>query len=242
MPQLSADASGDDVSSPGLRARNIRARRQKILHSARLLLSEGGLSALSMRKLAEKASLSVNTLYNLWGTREEILHALTLDAAEQMRASLPVDESPEDPVERCLFLVGASIRGLCDQKDLFRPMILAWLEGAIAGNSTPVEPMQYSIGRVSRLIEIARRQGLVSYPGKADQIAGQIQHGIQFAFIQWALGRIDDSHFEARALYGANLAFLGLVSEDRRPEIQNALKRLERRLKVPGVTSFKETA
>ena len=64
-------------------------------------------------------------------------------------------------------------------------------------------------------------------------MAWQIQHGAQFAQIQSALGRIDDAHFEARALYGLNLAFLGLVHEERRPEIQTKLKRLERKLRMP---------
>jgi hypothetical protein len=67
---------------------------------------------------------------------------------------------------------------------------------------------------------------------KPEQIAWQIQHGAQFASIQWALGRIDDAHFEARALYGVNLAFLGIVHEERRPEIRTRLRGLERRLRI----------
>jgi hypothetical protein len=41
-----------------------------------------------------------------------------------------------------------------------------------------------------------------------------------------------DAHFEARALYGLNLAFFGLVKEERRPEIQAKLKGLERKLRM----------
>ena len=44
-----------------------------------------------MRKIAEEAALSVNTLYNLWGTREEILRALTLDARDRMKATLSIN-------------------------------------------------------------------------------------------------------------------------------------------------------
>ena len=237
MPQLPADAPKADPTSSGLRARNIEARRQRILRAARLLMSEGGIGALSMRKLALKASLSVNTLYNLWGTREEILRALTVDASEKMEASLPIEESPEDPVAHCLSLVTATVHLLCEHAELVRPMILAWLEGTMAGQSTPVEPMQRSIDRIARLIEMARERGLVAYSGKSQQIAWQIQHGSQFAFIQWALGRIDDDHFEARALYGANLAFLGLVPADRKGEIEQSLARLELRLRRPAAPS-----
>ena len=72
---MSQEATDEKQSPTGRRERNVEARRQQILQAARVLLSRGGLGALSMRKLAEEASLSVNTLYNLWGTREEILRA-----------------------------------------------------------------------------------------------------------------------------------------------------------------------
>ncbi len=229
---MSQELSDEKQRTTGLRERNVEARRQRILQAARVLLSRGGLGALSMRRLAEEASLSVNTLYNLWGTREEILRALTLDARDRMEASLPRDESPDDPVEYCRSLVRASVRETCRQHELFRPMMLAWLEGEIAGHPSPVEPMAHSILTLSQVIREARTRGVMESPLKPEQVAWQIHHGAQFASIQWALGRIDDAHFEARALYGLNLAFLGLVTEERRPEIQAKLKGLERKLRI----------
>ncbi len=227
------DTSGPDGSASSLRERNVEGRRQQILQAARLLLSRGGIGALSMRKLAEEAQLSVNTLYNLWGTREEILRALTLDAQDRIEASLPLETSPEDPIAYCRTLVQATIRELCQQHEFFRPMILAWLEGAIAGKPTPVEPMEHSIHMLSQIIQTARKNDLLECPMKPEQVAWQIQHDAQFASIQWALGRIDDAHFEARALYGVNLAFLGIVREERRDEIRSKLKGLERKLRMP---------
>ncbi|MEE3328898.1 MAG: helix-turn-helix domain-containing protein [Myxococcota bacterium] len=241
MPQPETPDSPDQSASPpGLRERNLEVRRQQILRAARELLSRGGLGALSMRKLADEASLSVNTLYNLWGTREEILRALTIDARDRLAASLPIEVSPEDPIAYCRSLVGATIQGLCRQHEFFRPMILAWLEGEIEGRPSPIEPMEQSIDMLSQIIETARKSGLVECPMKPDQVAWQIQHGVRFASIQWALGRIDDVHFEARALYSVNLAFLGLVDEDRRPEIQSRLKELERKLQVQPESSRKK--
>lgn len=185
-----------------------------------------------MRKLAEEASLSVNTLYNLWGTRDDILRALTLDARDRMKASLPIDASSEDPIEHCRTLARATVREMCRQHELFRPMILAWLEGEIAGRPSPIEPAAHAVGVLSQIIQTARERGLVDCPMKSEQIAWQIEHGAQFAQVQWALGRIDDAHFEARVLYGLNLAFLGIVREERRPEIRSKLKGLERKLRM----------
>ena len=112
-------------------------------------------------------------------------------------------------------------------------MILAWLEGEIAGHPSPVEPMAHGIDILSQVPSGRRASaGLLESTLSPEQVAWQIQHGAQFAQVQWALGRIDDAHFEARALYGLNLAFLGLVNEERRPEIQAKLKGLERKLRM----------
>lgn len=214
----------------GVRERNVEERRRRILEAARMLLVKGGLGALSMRKLADEASLSVNTLYNLWGTREEILRALTLDARERIDARLPSEEQAEDPIAYIRSLVRVSVREMMKEQDLFRPMILAWLEGEIAGHPSPIEPMYHSIRGLSKAIRIGRDEGILEGPIQPEHVASQIHHGAQFAAIQWALRRIDDAHFEARALYGLNLALLGIVRKDRRPEIRTALKRLERKL------------
>jgi len=227
-----SQALPDEKRPAGLRERNVAARRQQILGAARTLLSRGGLGALSMRKLAEEASLSVNTLYNLWGTREEILRALTLDAKSRIEARLPREELSDDPVERCRSLVCFTVREMAREKDVFRPMILAWLESEIAGHPSPVEPMAHSIRVLSRVIEAAREQGILDGPVQPEQVAWQVHHGAQFAAIQWALGRIDDAQLEARALYGLNLALLGLVRGDRRPELRSTLEELEAKLQV----------
>ena len=66
-----------------LREINVEARRRRILDAARSLIAKGGMAALSMRKLATEAGLSVTTLYNLYGVRDEILHALIDDAVDR---------------------------------------------------------------------------------------------------------------------------------------------------------------
>ena len=229
---MEQESSGPSPAVSGRRERNVEARRQQILQATRTLLSRGGIGALSMRKIAEEADLSVNTLYNLWGTREEILRALTLDARDRMKATLSINPSPEDPIEYCRTLVQHAIRETCRQHDFFRPMTLAWLEGEIAGRRSPVEPMEHSIEILTGILETARQRGLLAEPVNCMQVAWQIEHGSQFASVQWALGRIDDAHFEARALYGLNLAFLGIVRDELRPEIQEKLTELESQLQT----------
>lgn len=127
MSQINSDDSVKEGSTASRRERNVELGRQKILQAARVLLSQGGLAALSMRKLAGEASLSAHTLCPLWGTREEIVRVLTLDARDRMEASLPKDELLENPIDYCRSLVRASVRQSCRQHEFFRPRMLTWL-------------------------------------------------------------------------------------------------------------------
>ncbi|MBW2390360.1 MAG: helix-turn-helix transcriptional regulator, partial [Deltaproteobacteria bacterium] len=73
---------------PTLREVNCEARRQRILETARRLITRGGMRALTMRRLAAGARLSVTTLYNLIGGREEIIKALIGDSIDRMNRVL----------------------------------------------------------------------------------------------------------------------------------------------------------
>ena len=75
-----------------LREDNIESRRQRILEAARGLIAGGGMQSLSMRKLAVESGLAVTTLYNLYGSRDDILFALVQDAIDR--------ENQPDAVER----------------------------------------------------------------------------------------------------------------------------------------------
>lgn len=57
----------------GLVAEQKHERRERILEAARELVAEKGYDGLTMRDLAERSGVSVPTLYNLCGTKDELL-------------------------------------------------------------------------------------------------------------------------------------------------------------------------
>ena len=62
----------------------MRRRKRRILEAATKLISNGGIEACTMRELARKARLDVTTLYNYYGSKEEILEALRRSGARKM--------------------------------------------------------------------------------------------------------------------------------------------------------------
>ena len=55
-----------------LRERGKQQRRERIINAAIELLRQGGLNELSTAKIADKAEVSVATLYNLIGSMDDI--------------------------------------------------------------------------------------------------------------------------------------------------------------------------
>jgi AcrR family transcriptional regulator len=229
-----SQSSVDPPAFANLRQINIEARRQQILTSARGLIARGGMAALSMRKLAKEAGLSVTTLYNLFGVRENILTALIDDSIDRMDQILEQEAPLDDPIERCRAVVTVGIRHMVADEAVFRPMLLA----AHQGVSRSAFEDGHVTRRASRMqaiaIEAAIERGLLTDLLDPHLLGRQIYHGYNLASSQWAFGAIDENGFRSRALYGLYVSLLGVATEVTRPRIQTELRDLEKELSKPA--------
>lgn len=80
--------SAPDAGNPsqGLRGRKKTLRRQEILSSARQLFAKQGVEAATIAEIAEMAGVSPPTIFNYFGSKENILLALLFEGTEQKRA------------------------------------------------------------------------------------------------------------------------------------------------------------
>ncbi len=221
------------TAATSLRERNVAARRQRILDSAREILAREGVAGLSMRKLAEEAGLAVKTLYNLWGSRAAILQGVISQAMDRMDEALE-GEAPlrEDPLERCRAVVTVTIRHLVADEAVFRTLLLASFE-VQEGRALREGPVT---ARASHMQAVALReaveQGLLEDVHDPELLGRQIYHGYEMAHVQWAFGVIDEAGFRARALYGLYVALLGAATKATRPRILAALHEQEEILRA----------
>ena len=82
----------------------MRRRKRRILEAATKLISDGGIEACTMRALARKARLDVTTLYNYYGSKEEILEALRRSGARKLERRIGSLEETE-PMDRVRAIV-----------------------------------------------------------------------------------------------------------------------------------------
>ena len=223
----SAEAGG----TMSRREANVAARRQRILDSARTLLKESGPEGLSMRKLARGAGLSVTTLYNLLGSREEILQALIRDSVQRLDEPAPDARTARDPLRRAARAMEGLLKYMIDNGDLLRPLIVA----------------DFSTGHWARLVQQDEGERLRSLKGRIHAAVGdalargqlrtsigqpfletQLYVGWELALDQWAFGILDDEVYRLKSLCGFYVALLAFAAPEVRPRIEKELRRLER--------------
>ncbi|MFJ3722825.1 TetR/AcrR family transcriptional regulator [Streptomyces sp. NPDC090045] len=98
--------TGSPATGPGTSARTGRGRpprldRARTIETALVLLGEGGLDALTMRRLADAMGVQAGALYRYFATKEDLLTAMaermTADACAPARAGAGADWSARLP-------------------------------------------------------------------------------------------------------------------------------------------------
>lgn len=213
-----------------LREINCEARRRRILDAARRIIVSGGTSALSMRKLAKEADLSVTTLYNLFGAREDILVALIEDGIDGMDGVLEREAPLADPFERCRAVITVSTRHIAENEEIYRPMMVASYDRLSLDVERDHSIAERAAGMQAVAITAAIEQGLLLDTLDPAQLGRQIYHGYELALVQWAHGLLDEAGFRARALYGLYVALLAVATDKTRPRLQAEVRKVESEL------------
>ncbi len=179
----------------------------------------------SMRKVARAAKVSVPTLYNLFGSKEDIRSALCVGFFDEIDQDLQ-ETSLDRPVERVLALVTEGVDHVVSQAELTRPVLLAGAQGR-ADERWTTPP---AIERSRATIQAAMDQGYLHADLRADLLASQAFDGFYHAALLWARGELDSSGFRTKALYAVCVCLLAAATNAARPEILRITHGLERKL------------
>ena len=99
-------------------------RRLRIVAEARKLLASGGNTALNLRDLADQAEVTVPTIYNLIGKKEDVLLAVADEVLTEIESHMTPVSSTE-PLNAATAIVDASIELFGEDQDFYRAAFLA---------------------------------------------------------------------------------------------------------------------
>ena len=178
-----------------------------------------------MRKVARAANLSVPTLYNLLGSKEEIRAALCAGFFDEIDQDLQ-ETSLDRPLERALALATEGVDHVVAQAAMTRPVLLA-------GEQISTHerwPTPHAVERSRAAIQAAMDQGYLHADLRADLLAAQAYEGFYRAALMWARRELDAAGFRTKALYAVCVCLLAAATDTTRPELLRTTRRLERKL------------
>jgi AcrR family transcriptional regulator len=127
----------------GQRARSQRARRERILDAVLDLATEGGYDAVQLRSIAQRAHVAVRTIYNHFGSRENVLLEAMIRWRRQVTSESVAAASGATFADRLLSILRHNFEVFEQRPKLFETFMRAGVSVETA------MPLVESIGRTA---------------------------------------------------------------------------------------------
>ena len=117
-----------DAQPTGLRARNQLQRRARIVKAAAALASRGGIEAMQMRTVAERAGVALGTLYRYFPSKMDLVVAVISEELDLLQES--INRRPltgTTPAERAVEVLMRATRGLMREPELADALVRSML-------------------------------------------------------------------------------------------------------------------
>lgn len=116
------------AAATGVRSRSQHQRRKRIIQAAAALASRGGVEAMQMRTVAERAGVALGTLYRYFPSKMDLVVAVVSEELDLLAGSL--DRRPprsELPAGRATDVLMRATRGLMREPELADALIRSLL-------------------------------------------------------------------------------------------------------------------
>ncbi|QFU74397.1 TetR/AcrR family transcriptional regulator [Halioglobus maricola] len=201
------------------RQANKALRKQKILDEARELITSQGYEAFTLSELAQRAGVSIPTIHNLFGKKQEVVEALCGEMVANVNEAVS-DPDLTDPIEA----VGVYIENLLG---LYRSDEAFYRAAFVAGERTGLFEHQLPTGIFNRSLKIARQicmngvdHGYLKGDIDTHWLAEQLFGCQRLARQDWVNGYIDLDRYRVQVLIGMYMTF----AADARPAFYKRLR------------------
>lgn len=215
---------------PGLRERNKAKRRNAILDATLELLRSLPLAEVSIERIAAVAEVAPATVYNLVGSREELLLACVDRVVEQLVDALVQIDPTDDPIAAATAVVEQSSEAFIADGHAFRQIIGALRDVTGTGSALAIDPAQLQVAAM----RAAQHRGLLRADIDPAAVGRQIYLSYNGALFAWAAQRLTDDGFRLAVRHGLWTALTAFASDAHRPEFLQHLRTISPELTAAG--------
>ncbi|MEM6858599.1 MAG: TetR/AcrR family transcriptional regulator [Pseudomonadota bacterium] len=140
----------------GKREQAVSERRRRIFDAARAIIAQGGLDSLTTRGLAQAAGLTVPTLYNLVGGKDEILTQMVTQNVEAIWERLGFDRRAT-PLEMADAIIDEAYEVVRAEKSFHRAILPLMIDLGVvfAANPSRTDPGARAANRCVEMAQFA---------------------------------------------------------------------------------------
>ena len=190
-------------------AKQREERKRRILDVARKLIAEKGYDGVTMRELADLSLVSVPTLYNLFGGKNELLFA----AVESYFGDLLGDSalsSAGEGLDRILFLTRMLGRETPRHAQHARSLMGFFGNISDAGGIHELVAHQLTAQLRNSLDKMQQTRQLAAWV-EAGPLAERLASQLSITMFEWARQQLTDDGLLGAMLYGTSVTLLGLA-------------------------------
>ncbi|MEQ8231133.1 MAG: TetR/AcrR family transcriptional regulator [Gammaproteobacteria bacterium] len=179
----------------------MQKRRGRLLAEARRLLARGGYEALNLRDLAQAAGVTVPTIYNLIGRKEDVLLAVAAGVLSEVEARTAPARAA-DPLDQAAAVVETSTRLFAEEPEFYRAAFLAveWLDQGGQHHAEVARIYAWVGDLMESGLAACRDAGLIVGDIPPAQMAALITRSFRMSCRGWAFGHYDVDEFRRLAL------------------------------------------
>jgi AcrR family transcriptional regulator len=196
-----------------------------VLRAARTLVAARGLEALTMKELALEADVSVASLYNLIGGRDDVVRALGLYLLEELDDAF-VHVKAGDPIDRAQKLLITVIDTVIE--DLPQPLVLVLLSDVrlYSNLKPPLQPSKALTDAIQAMVDA----GMLNNELSINLITKQVWWSHTAYLRQWADGFLNERELRAATLHSLDVCLLAMATLPVRDRLLKHARSLERDL------------
>jgi AcrR family transcriptional regulator len=204
----------------GLRDLNKARRRDAILDATVTLFGQRPAEVVTTEEIAALAGVAPATVYNLVGTRDDVVRAVVSRILAELAESLSALD-PTDPIAAAELVVDHTVAAFVADSAAFRQIVRL----APRGSSTRpdlVDPSEFQVAAMRQ----AQHLGIV----RADVDAGGLGRQIYLSYVGamnlWGVGRLDDDGFLVAARHGLFTALAAAATDGHRDQFLDRMTQL----------------
>lgn len=211
MPKNSRSNSGNYA------APSVLERREHIVNTTRQMIGELGIEGITMRNLAQRSGVAVATLYNQFGSREDIIADALRQDFEGRYEPFPETMGPSERLEARITAAAKAISG--PMRDYTRSVMFFYFH--YNPNSDLRSTIHdYVMADISRIVQVIEQRGELQPWVNARTFADDVVTQLYALAAKWTQGYMGDRQLKVRLIQAAAASFAGISSGATRGEFE----------------------